>query len=239
MNSNLNLKNINIRNSFKSFKNFGQDFVKEQHIKGVGSAELSIESYWKPNYVLDKKKLSISSSLSIEKGELIDFKPLESLSSYISLNELKHVKFSKLENNINVMDELIIIPTMEIKSSALSILLSGTHSFNQEINYEITLLLSEILSKTFRKDNTNITEFGEEKKDGKSFNTVYFKMNGTTENPKITLDKIRFMEDIKKTVEKEKAIINNIINADILKKEKKENNEIEEDQIEIEWEPNK
>ena len=137
------------------------------------------------------------------------------------------------------MDELIIIPTMEIKSSALSILLSGTHSFNQEINYEITLLLSEILSKTFRKDNTNITEFGEEKKDGKSFNTVYFKMNGTTENPKITLDKIRFMEDIKKTVEKEKAIINNIINADILKKEKKENNEIEEDQIEIEWEPNK
>ena len=62
---------------------------------------------------------------------------------------------------------------------------------------------------------------------------------GLLENPKITLDKIRFMEDIKKTVEKEKAIINNIINADILKKEKKENNEIEEDQIEIEWEPNK
>ena len=46
-------------------------------------------------------------------------------------------------------------------------------------------------------------------------------MNGTTENPNITLDKIRFMEDIKKTVEKEKAIINNIINADILKKERK------------------
>ena len=168
LNSDLNLKNINIRNSFASFNNFGQDFVKEQHIKGVGSAELSIESYWKPNYILDKKKLSISSSLSIEKGELIDFKPLESLSSYISLNELKHIKFSKLENNINVMDELIVIPTMEVKSSALSILLSGTHSFNQEIDYEITLLLSEILSKNFRKENTNITEFREENKDGKS-----------------------------------------------------------------------
>ena len=239
LNSDLNLKNINIRNSFTSFNNFGQDFIQEQHIKGVGSAELSIESYWKPNYILDKKKLSVSSSLSIEKGELIDFKPLENLSSYISLNELKHIKFSKLENNINVMNELIIIPTMEVKSSALSILLSGTHSFNQEIDYEITLLLSEILSKDFRKENTNITEFGEEKKDGKSYNTVYFKMNGTTENPKITLDKIRFMEDIKKTVEKEKAIINNIIKADILKKEKKENKEIEEDEIEIEWEPNK
>ena len=55
LNSDLNLKNINIRNSFTSFNNFGQDFVKEQHIKGVGSAELSIESYWKPNYILDKK----------------------------------------------------------------------------------------------------------------------------------------------------------------------------------------
>ena len=122
---------------------------------------------------------------------------------------------------------------MEVKSSALSVFLSGTHSFDQEINYEITLLLSELLSDSFRKENTSITEFGEEKTDGETFNTVYFKMTGNTNNPKISLNKIRFMEDVKKTIEKEKAIINNILKVEKLHKEKTENGQ----EIEIDWDP--
>ena len=125
---------------------------------------------------------------------------------------------------------------MEIKSSALSVFLSGEHSFNQEINYEITLLLSELLSSSFRSENTKITEFGEEKKDGEIFNTIYFKMTGNTESPKISLDKIRFMEDLKNNITKEKDIINTIIKQDVLQKEEKDIIESGED-IEIEWNP--
>lgn len=231
--SNINLEKINIRNSFEAFNNYGQEFIPKENLKGVGSAKIEIEAHWGPNLVLDKKKLKLTSHLIIEKGELIDFKPLENLSSYVSLDELKHVKFSTLENTINVENEIITIPTMEVKSSALSVFLSGTHSFNQDINYEITLLLSELLSNSFRKENTTITEFGEEKKDGETFNTVYFKMTGNTNNPKISLNKIRFMEDVKKTIKKEKAIITNIFNADQLQKEKEEQGQ----EIELEWDP--
>ena len=202
----------------------------------MGSGEINIESYWKPNFVLDQEKLKINSHLIIEKGELIDFKPLENLSSYISLDELKHVKFSKLENTIDVQNKIITIPVMEIKSSALSVLLSGTHTFNQEINYEITLLLSELLSSALRKKNTQITEFGEQKQDGKIFNTVYFKMTGNTNQPKISLNKIRFMQDINNNIKKEKEIIKNIIQEDILQKSKKEDQE-KGQEIEIEWNP--
>ena len=108
--------------------------------------------------------MKINSYLSIEKGELIDFKPLESLSGYVSLDELKHVRFSNLENSIEVENELVKIPAMEIKSSALSVYISGTHSFNNEIDYNVTLLLSELLSGKFRQKNTTIKEFGEEKR---------------------------------------------------------------------------
>ena len=62
---------------------------------------------------------------------------------------------------------------MEIKSSALSVYISGTHSFNNEIDYNITLLLSELLSK-FRQKNTTIKEFGEEKKDGENIKYCLF-----------------------------------------------------------------
>ena len=234
--SNIALKKINIRNSFDAFNSYGQTFIVKEQLKGMGSAEINIESYWGPNFVLDKKNLKVKSHLIIEKGELIDFKPLESLSSYVSLEELKNVKFSTLENTIDVANEIVTIPTMEIKSSALSVVLSGTQTFNQEINYEITLLLSELLSTSFRKKNTQITEFGEKQENGKIFNTIYFKMTGNTDNPKISLNKIRFMDDVNKSVKKEKAIISNILKADILQKEKKENEE-KGQEIDIEWNP--
>jgi hypothetical protein len=234
--SNIALKKINIRNSFDAFNSYGQTFIVKEQLKGMGSAEINIESYWGPNFVLDKKNLKVKSHLIIEKGELIDFKPLESLSSYVSLEELKNVKFSTLENTIDVANEIVTIPTMEIKSSALSVVLSGTQTFNQEINYEITLLLSELLSTSFRKKNTQITEFGEKQENGKIFNTVYFKMTGNTDNPKISLNKIRFMDDVNKSVKKERAIISNILKADILQKEKKDNEE-KGQEIDIEWNP--
>ena len=50
---------------------------------------------------------------------------------------------------------------MEIKSSALSLFISGKHSFNQNIDYKIKLLLSELLFNSFRKKNTSVvSEFG-------------------------------------------------------------------------------
>ncbi len=235
--SNIELKDINIRNSFEAFNNYGQKTITKNQLKGIGNAKVEIESYWKPNYVLDTKKLKINSDLVIEKGELIDYKPLENLSSYVSLEELRHVKFSKLENTINVSNEIITIPTMEINSSALSLVLSGTHTFNQEINYDLKLILSELLSSTFRKKNTNITKFGEEKKDGKIFNTVYFKMTGTTENPKIALNPMRFMQDVNTNVKKETEKLITIIKEDILQSETKGEEEEEGQEIEIEWEP--
>lgn len=234
--SNIHLNKINIRNSFAAFNNYGQQVIINKQLKGIGTAKLNIESYWKPNFVLDKKRLKVKSHLVIEKGELIDFKPLENLSSYVSLEELKHVKFSTLENTIDIANEVITIPTMEIKSSALSVFLSGTHTFDQEINYDIKLLLSELISTSFRRKNTKITKFGEEQQDGEIFNTVYFKMTGNTNDPKISLDKIRFMEDVNNTIKKEKETIVNIIKEDILQKEdieKKEEGQV----IEIEWDP--
>ena len=229
----INFTKINIRNSFHAFNNYGQAFINENEIKGLGTAEINVEAHWKPGFTLDKEKLKLKLHLIIEKGELIDFKTLENLSSYVSIEELKHVKFSTLENNIEVENKIITIPNMEIKSSALSVFLSGSHTFNQDINYDVKLLLSELLSTSFRKKNT---EFGEEEQDGKIFNTLYLKMIGNTEDPKITLDKIRFMEDVSEGIKLEKKNIRNIIKEDILQTKDKGVEETGQE-VEIEWNP--
>ena len=234
--SQLNLTRLNIRNAFLAFDNFKQDFITAKHIKGVGTAEIQMQSSWKPGFIFEEEELKVKSHLIIEKGELIHFKPLESLSDYVSLDDLKEVKFSTLENTIEIDNKVITIPTMEIKSSALSVFVSGTHTFEQEINYRIKLLLSELMSTKFRKKNTRIkkTEFGEVEENGKIFNTIYFKMTGNSEDPNISFDGIRFREDVQKGITKEKETITNIIKEEILLNKEKEKVEEGQDVI-IEW----
>ena len=84
----LEFDEINIRKSFESFQNFNQDFIHQNELNGVGTAELEIEAHWKPSFIFNNKKLKIKSHLVIEQGELINFKPLENLSSFVSLDDL-------------------------------------------------------------------------------------------------------------------------------------------------------
>ena len=42
--------------------------------------------------------MNVQSHLIIEKGQLINFKPLQNLSDYVSVEDLKDVTFSTLEN---------------------------------------------------------------------------------------------------------------------------------------------
>ena len=238
LNSQIDFDNINIRRAFKEFNNFNQQFIKENEINGFGTVELDLEAHWKPGMIFDNKKLKINSHLVIEEGELIDFKPLENLSTFISLDDLKHVKFSTLENTINVENQTVTVPAMEIKSSALSLFISGTHSFNQDIDYKIKLLLSELLFNSFRKKNTSITsEFGEFKTETENLSTIYLTMKGNTENPKIAFDGLRFKEELQNTISTEIKTISDIIKEDVLKStepKKKINNN--NDEIIIEWE---
>ena len=235
--SQITIKQVNIRNAFLAFNNFNQDFITAKHIKGVGNAEIQMQASWSPGFIFEKDELRVKSHLVIEKGELIKFKPLESLSDYVSLDDLKSVQFSNLENTIEIENNVVTIPTMEIKSSALSVFLSGRHTFEQEIDYRIKLLLSELMSTKFRKKNTKVkqTEFGEVKENGKIFNTIYFKMTGNSENPNISFDGIRFREDVQKEVAQEKEAITNIIKEDILLIKEQENKEKGQEVI-IEWE---
>ena len=211
------LEKINIRNLFSAFQNFGQEFIQDKHIKGEGTADIQLQSSWNPGFEFDPNKLRLSSHLIINKGELVEFSPLLSLSSYVSVEELKNVKFSTLENNIRIEHNNINIPSMEIKSTALSVFISGTHSFDNEIDYQVRLLLSELISKKARSKNKNLdNELGVVKDDGFGRTTLYLRMDGTVDNPNIYFDKIKIKEKIKTEVKKQAEEIKTIIKEDVL-----------------------
>ena len=132
-------------------------------------------------------------------------------------------------------DKIVTIPKMEINSSALSLLLSGTHTFDNLIDYDITLLLSELLFKKLKLKN-NSSEFGEVVKDDQNFTAIFLKMSGDKDKTEIAFDGLKLKEDIQNKITKEVKFINTIIKEDILNPKKKgDNDKLKENDIEIEW----
>ena len=110
---------------------------------------------WDKDYKFYRPSLNVNTQLKIEDGELIEFEPMYNLSDYVSLNELKNVKFATLENKIRIENEKVIIPEMEIHSTALSVHVSGSHSFNNIMDYRIRLLLSDVLGRKVKEKQSS------------------------------------------------------------------------------------
>ena len=154
------VKNIDIQKLFYQFENFGQNIMEDKHIKGVAFANIGFVSVMNSNLQIDPDKIYTHASLSIEKGELINFEPMKELSSFIKVSELEHIKFSSLKNEIEIRNQEIYIPKMEVNSNALNISISGSHTFNNEIDYRFKVLLSDLLAQKARKAKKENEEFG-------------------------------------------------------------------------------
>jgi hypothetical protein len=161
------------------------------------------------------------------------------LSDYVSLEELKNVKFATLENKIRIENEKIIIPKMDINSSAMSVFISGTHSFDNIMDYKVRLLLSDVLSKKSKNKSNIDKENYSINKSGKT--TIQLHMEGHVDDPKVSLDKIKIKQDIFKEIKKETKEVKEIIEENILNSTKKDSSEEDEKEkeetgIELEWE---
>ena len=226
--SNIKLEKIDVKKAFSAFDNFGQDFIIDKHIKGLSSSNLICNMYWDPYLNLNYESIDVNSKIVIEKGELINFKPLESLSSYVKLKDLAHIKFSKLENEIKIKDKIISVPNMEINSSALSLIISGKHFFNQEYNYKVSLLLSELLAKRFRAKSSS---FNPNDSISPLKTNLQIRMKGTKDDSEIYFEKLKIKENIEQEIKKEIIDVKKIIAEELNKKEKEE----ESEDLEIEW----
>jgi len=241
--TNAKFKNINIKSLFYSFDNFGQTFILDKNMKGILNADLSVSADWDNNFTLNQNSLTATCTAQINNGELINFEPMYKLSDYIAVSELKQIKFDKLTNDIVIKDRKVIIPQMEIKSSAFNIELSGEHTFDNNIDYKLKVLLSEILANKAKKAKKENEEFGVVEDDGLGRTSLYLSIKGNVENYKITYDTKKVKEHIKDNLKQEKETLKTILNEEFgwfkndstIAKKKQKNEEIKKPQFMIKW----
>ncbi len=205
------LQNINITKLFYQFNNFGQSTLSDKHLKGFATANINFTGNWSKELKCDLQSVTANGSLTIAQGRLVDFKPLESLSKYVEVSELKDIKFSSLQSAFDIRNQIITIPKTNIKNSALNMELWGKHTFKNEIDYHIKLLLSELLASKKRANKQLDEEMEFYENDPENRRSVYILMTGTVDNPIIKYDRKGLKQKIGEDLKAEKQTLKQIL----------------------------
>ena len=77
---------------------------------------------------------------------------------------------------------------MDVKSSAVDLSVNGKHGFNNDYEYHIKMLLSEILSKKRKKSRNSVSEFGVVEDDGLGRTSLLLKIENKGDEVKVGYD---------------------------------------------------
>ena len=181
-------RHINIQQLFTSFNNFTQQFIIDKNVKGKLDGTINFYAIWDSTLKFMPASMKAQADISISNGELIQFDPMLRLSKYIDVDELRHIRFKTLENVIHIDDRKVIIPEMAIHSTAFNIAVSGTHHFDNQFDYRMKVLLSEVLFNKARKKRNEIDEFIMEENE-KDKTTIPLIISGTPDNYEVKFDR--------------------------------------------------
>lgn len=196
------LSAINITQLFKQFNNFEQTEITDKNLSGSLFGKIIAKVVLDKNLEPILPKLYAKADVTIENGALINYEPMQELSSFVNIKDLENIRFKTLKNTIEIFDECIYIPRMLIENNAINLELEGTHTFNNYMRYSMGLSVAELLAT---KANW-IAKKAEKRieNNNKGGLTAYIIMEGTPDDLKIRYDKATVKENVKEEVKKEK-----------------------------------
>ena len=127
---------------------------------------------------------------------------MEQLSKFIKKDELSNLRFAELTNHIQIYDNTIHIPEMDIAtnlSTVPTLSFAGTHTLEQVFDYQVKIPLPRL-----KKEKAADTRFGTVAQKNVGTANLFLTIKGTPDNFKIAYDKERVKDKIKADLQKEK-----------------------------------
>ena len=238
-----NLQHININQLFYTFNNFGQKVILDKNMKGIISGNVNLRADWNNQLKITEESIKALCDIEIQDGELINFEPVLGLSRFIEVDELKDIRFKTLKNQISIRDKTVIIPQMDIHSSAFDISGSGMHHFDDSYEYRVRVLLSDLLFNKAKKRKKENSEFGLVEDDGLGRTSLYLTIKGKGSDFKVSYDKKRAFASLAESLRSQKKELNQMFNPNNNKNETYQiNNSTEgkkDNKFILDWEDNR
>ena len=187
---------ISAEEFFRQGENFGQEVLTDENLEGKMNANLWVQSYFTPEGDLDYEKLHVLAGIDIADGELHDFEMLENFAFALKAGDLKRVRFTRLRNFFEILDETIYIPRMFIQSSAANFEISGSHTFNQYLDYFIKVNAGQAIKNKIKKHDDEL-EILPARRNG--FFNLYYTVKGPLETFAVESDKRAVKNDFSRS----------------------------------------
>lgn len=123
-----NLQHINISKLFHAFNNFGLEDIGSENIRGLLTTRIQLSGMLNESIAPVPSSLTGVIDLLLDKGELINFEPLQKMSVFLlKKRDFSNLEFAELKNTFQVQGQSIIINRMEVQSTALSMYVEGLY----------------------------------------------------------------------------------------------------------------
>ena len=141
-NSDINLEskmqNVNVKELFNAFDNFGMQSLTSKNISGNFSADINLVSMLDANNDLYKPANRGYIDFSLQNGRLINFQPLMDIdNNFLKKRNLSDVSFAELKDRLDINGNDIYVQRMEISSTAVNMYVEGTYSFASNTDLSI------------------------------------------------------------------------------------------------------
>lgn len=219
------LTGIYLDSVFYVFKNFDQDFIEDRHLKGQATADVNVEMTLNEKLKLFQETLIADISMTIKNGELNNFEPMKSLNKYLDDEGLSKLRFADLKNDIHIEKKTIYIPQMQVRSNVTAIQISGTHTFDQHIDYRLITPLRN-------KKKIDVTEAANALEEDNGQLKLFLKITGTTDNYRVQYDTEAFRKKLASELKKEVQELKDAFKTK--GKQKKKELELEKDEY-FDW----
>ena len=177
------LRKIDLSQLMRGFNDFEQSTLTHKNLFGRLSGVVNLNLPLSYTLDPDFKKLKADMEVSVSHGRLLNFEPMEALGRFADVEELKDIRFEELINKLSIENQMIRIPQFEIRSNALNLILEGSHSFENEIDYKVGMSLSDLVYQK-RKRNRSVSDLVFEEDDQGA--RIWIRITGTTDQPRIT-----------------------------------------------------
>ena len=222
------LSSLNIKQLMKSFNDFDQDYIKNEHISGSISSDFNSQLIFDSLNNWDFQNSSIESKNTFKGIVLLEYPFLYDIlkvfeNSVITRNiidinhyekNLHKVVFKDFKSTIIFSDGITEIDKTNFENDVLDFSFYGNYNLENLVDYHLSFNWADIVRK--KKSKSDIVQENPVK--GKQ---LYLKISGPVEDLSYGFDKAEIKKERKEIISNEKETIKDIIKGEYQEEEKK------------------
>ncbi len=131
--ANVKLQNVDVSKVFHAFDDFGQDGISHKNLNGnlTANTNVMIDIDNKGNIVPGTMNGFVD--FSLKNGSLINYEPIQNIKNFVlKKRDMSNLSFAELKNKIEIKNNQVTIPRMEIQSSEIALFVEGLYDLKKK-----------------------------------------------------------------------------------------------------------